>query len=388
VAGVQFRVGATNLLPEDTSAPYSVVFNTATVANGVHSLTAVARDAAGNSTTSAPLSITVNNAPPPTGGGLVAAYGFDEITGPTTADASGNGFTGTLANSPTRGAGKNGNGLTFNATDDANDANDPKVTLGQAIDVPALPFTFSAWVNPASFADWRAIFSKRNSPSASNMRFDVGLASGTGRVYVATGSTFRTFLYTPPIGVWTHVTVVAEATGTKLYVNGLLQQTVAAVTLGTNATANAAIGGTGSGPSGNDDPYKGSLDDVRLYSRALTLAEIQSDRDTPVGTAPAAVAQTQPLVASSAAELNEAPPAAPPILRVFPNPFRSGTRIEARGGYEVNVFDVNGRKVRTWASREVLSVDWDGTDRVGRRLPAGIYFVKAGPRIIRATLLK
>ena len=50
------------LAAEDTTSPYSVSWNTATVANGTHTLTAVARDAAGNTATSAPVAITVANA--------------------------------------------------------------------------------------------------------------------------------------------------------------------------------------------------------------------------------------------------------------------------------------------------------------------------------------
>ena len=48
VVGVQFRLDGANLGAEDTAAPYSVSWNTTTVANGSHTLTAVARDAAGN----------------------------------------------------------------------------------------------------------------------------------------------------------------------------------------------------------------------------------------------------------------------------------------------------------------------------------------------------
>ena len=61
VAGVQFRVDGANIGAEDTTAPYSVVWNTTTVSNGAHQLTAVARDAAGNTGTSSPLTVTVNN---------------------------------------------------------------------------------------------------------------------------------------------------------------------------------------------------------------------------------------------------------------------------------------------------------------------------------------
>jgi hypothetical protein len=63
VVGVQFKLDGANLGTEDMAAPYSIAWNTATATNGSHTITAVARDAAGNSTTSAPVSVTVSNAP-------------------------------------------------------------------------------------------------------------------------------------------------------------------------------------------------------------------------------------------------------------------------------------------------------------------------------------
>ena len=62
VAGVQFFVDGSALGAEDTTSPYSASWNTTTVANGSHSLTARARDAAGNSTTSGAVTVTVSNA--------------------------------------------------------------------------------------------------------------------------------------------------------------------------------------------------------------------------------------------------------------------------------------------------------------------------------------
>ena len=61
VAGVQFRLDGIDLGVEDGSAPYSIAWDTTVAANGVHSLTALARDAAGNSTLSSAVSVTVNN---------------------------------------------------------------------------------------------------------------------------------------------------------------------------------------------------------------------------------------------------------------------------------------------------------------------------------------
>ena len=61
VAGVQFTLDGANLSTEDTSSPYSVSWNTTTAGSGGHTLTAVARDAAGNATTSSAVTVTVNN---------------------------------------------------------------------------------------------------------------------------------------------------------------------------------------------------------------------------------------------------------------------------------------------------------------------------------------
>ena len=52
VVGVQFRADGIAVGTEDTTAPYSVSWNTTEAANGIHTLTAVARDAAGNTKTS------------------------------------------------------------------------------------------------------------------------------------------------------------------------------------------------------------------------------------------------------------------------------------------------------------------------------------------------
>src|SRR5207302_4257552 len=64
VVGVQFKLDGSNLGAEVTTAPYAVSWNTTTATNAAHTLTAVARDAAGNTATSPAVSVTVDNAPP------------------------------------------------------------------------------------------------------------------------------------------------------------------------------------------------------------------------------------------------------------------------------------------------------------------------------------
>lgn len=76
VAGVQFLLDGANLGAEDTTDPYALSWNTTTATNGAHVLTARARDAAGNTTTSNPVTVSVGNTvdttPPSVPAGLAA----------------------------------------------------------------------------------------------------------------------------------------------------------------------------------------------------------------------------------------------------------------------------------------------------------------------------
>ncbi|MBI3505089.1 MAG: S8 family serine peptidase [Proteobacteria bacterium] len=64
VVGVQYKLDGSNLGSETTTSPFGATWNTTTASNASHSLTAVARDAQGNTATSAGVSVTVDNAAP------------------------------------------------------------------------------------------------------------------------------------------------------------------------------------------------------------------------------------------------------------------------------------------------------------------------------------
>ena len=88
VVGVQFKLDGANLGAEDTAAPYSVSWSTAGL-SGTHTLAAVARDAAGNTTTSAPVTVTVGTGGGGGGGGGGAGMSVS-ITTPTNPAWTGN----------------------------------------------------------------------------------------------------------------------------------------------------------------------------------------------------------------------------------------------------------------------------------------------------------
>ncbi len=63
VSSVQFTLNGVNLGSPDATAPYAVNWNTTSAADGAYELRAIARDAAGNATTSASRRVTVTNRP-------------------------------------------------------------------------------------------------------------------------------------------------------------------------------------------------------------------------------------------------------------------------------------------------------------------------------------
>src|SRR5439155_163753 len=87
--------------------------------------------------------------------GLVAAYGFDEGTGSTTADASGNGNMGAITNATWTASGKFGSALVFNGST-------ALVTIADAASLDLTTgMTLMAWVKPSTITtEFRQVVSK------------------------------------------------------------------------------------------------------------------------------------------------------------------------------------------------------------------------------------
>jgi hypothetical protein len=195
--------------------------------------------------------------------GLAAWWRFDEGSGGTTADSSGNGWTGTIDGASWT-TGRRGGALDFDGTNDA-------VSIGTVFDIPSIPFTLTAWVNPDDFGNWNKIFSKRDTTVGGNWRLDWELNNADGQVRLL-GAVSIYFDYSPPLATWTHLAVVAQSGSTELYVNGTRVDTDGEFTPDTDAAAAVWIGKTGD----DEDQFDGKIDDVRVYRRALSASEIQA----------------------------------------------------------------------------------------------------------------
>jgi hypothetical protein len=88
VASVQFKLDGNNLGSLDTSSSYSTTWDTTGATNGTHTLTAVAKDAAGNTTTSSSVTVTVSNSTGTGGGGGTTGAGQASCANLVTSGAS------------------------------------------------------------------------------------------------------------------------------------------------------------------------------------------------------------------------------------------------------------------------------------------------------------
>jgi fibronectin type 3 domain-containing protein len=269
VVGVQFRLDGAALGAEDTAAPYAVPWNTATAADGPHALTAVARDAAGNTTTSSTTTVIVNNSATP---GLVAAYGFDAGAGTTVADQSGNGNSGTIAGPTWTTAGRFGSALQFDGVDDL-------VTVADSASLDLTGgMTLEAWVRPTALSSWNTVVLKeRPGYYAYALYANTGTSRPSGNVFTTSDFDVRGSAAVAA-NAWTHLAATYNGSSLVLYVNGTQAATLAATGAIATSTAVLRIGGN----SIWGEYFQGLIDEVRVYNRALTPAQIQSDQNRPI----------------------------------------------------------------------------------------------------------
>jgi glucose/arabinose dehydrogenase/PKD repeat protein len=205
-------------------------------------------------------------------GGLVAAYSFNEGSGASVADASGGGNVGSIGSATWSTAGKYGNALSFNGSSARVAVPDsPSLRLTSGM-------TLEAWVFPTLVnTAWRDVIYKGNDDyyleaTSSNS----GRPVGGGIIGGSYGEAYGTSNLAA--NAWTHLAATYDGTTLRLYVNGTQVSSVARS--GAIATSNGVLSIGGDPLYGQF--FEGRIDDVRIYNRALTQAQIQTDMATPI----------------------------------------------------------------------------------------------------------
>lgn len=212
---------------------------------------------------------------------LAAYWPMDTFASNSTPDASGNGHTATqatVASQPTTTPGMFTGALNFDNTDDY-----LSVADSAGINVGTGSFTVAAWVKPSGTTQDRVI-NKWNGSIGWLMDINTGsggaASPGFLRLKMNDGTNNIDYFVSASlaVGAWTHVAATVDRTAKelKLYANGVQIGTTQNITALTGTLTNAAALGIGTIPSSLGNYCGGALDEVRLYTAALTQPQVMT----------------------------------------------------------------------------------------------------------------
>ena len=181
------------------------------------------------------------------------------------------GNSGTLLNGANFASGKVGQAFSFDGVDD-------QVVIADAVALNPTQITIDAWVKPTSgIPGFGMIVAKGGNGSGFSSQYQFNV-SPTRRLAFQSATVFQgppnlLAASSLPLDTFTHVAVTHDGTTGKLYVNGnivdqsdfaLAPPTAQSLRIGTEATQGSAVF------------FKGLIDEVQIFSRALSPTEIQA----------------------------------------------------------------------------------------------------------------
>jgi hypothetical protein len=209
--------------------------------------------------------------------GPIAYYKFDEGTGTSLADTTGNGNDGTAVNSPSWGVGKYGSALNFNGNDTLVSIVDNAGDLDNIEKQGGM--TVVAWINPVNsgFGGAGRIVDKDNneggwflSMKGTNQIQFVGDEFATSAMTVISTATVQ-------LNSWNHIAVTwdgkADGNNCLIYINGVLSATTKTIGVGASGTDSGipiVIGNR----TAADRGFNGGIEEVAMWDRVLSVTEV------------------------------------------------------------------------------------------------------------------
>ena len=217
--------------------------------------------------------------------GLTAQYAFEEGSGTTAADTSGNNRNGTLVGEPTWTTGQVGTGaLNFGGDFDL-----VEVTNAVAPNFGSGNFSVGLWMNSTQTTTGQ---SRLIGDYTSGTNGFIIYRDNTDLVLLVKGTSGSATLTAEGLfdGDWHQVVTVRNGTTFQLFVDGQLSSSTVA-TVGDIDNTNTLRIGASSDSTGD---YDGRIDDVRMYTRALTSGDVAqlyaTSNDAPINVVPGAQA--------------------------------------------------------------------------------------------------
>ena len=217
-------------------------------------------------------SVRLGTAPSVPTAGLVGYWPLSEGSGTVAGDLSGNGNQGTLVNMEGADwvAGKIGQALEFNA----GGAMDEYISVPGSVSLDVTgDLTVALWVRPSvnstSFhSSWNFFIYQRDP-----LKYEIGYYNTNGPRFKPYNQSGTNFDFSPDLalsaGTWYHITMVRRGTSLEIYLGGILVNSRNDFSGTLRSSTEVRIGG-----NGDSGGVWGAIDDVRIYSRALTSGEI------------------------------------------------------------------------------------------------------------------
>jgi hypothetical protein len=196
---------------------------------------------------------------------LVGYWKFEEGTGTTAYDSSGKNNHGTIYGT-TWTDGKLGKGLNFTKLSDYVEVNDsPSLDLTDHL-------TITAWIKPHAYPDyWPKIAGKGDGNTSS---YWLGFTGGSVILTLGNGAGYCEAYHPFVLDEWAYVAATWDGTTMHIYINGKDEED-------TNYTGTLTPNEhpliIGSRDNGYNDYFNGTIDEVKIYNRALSGDEIREE---------------------------------------------------------------------------------------------------------------